>query len=141
MHKLLTMALLFAAAPFVQLPDSSPEVLWALRLPGLVMEAREAGITEVVVREVLDGLRRRGLPAEAAAQVLWEEVDAVKAGGPKGNFGAFVNRQLDAGLRGRALAAAIRAEHLAQGKGKGKGLPGKGTPRRGDTTGIEGRRP
>jgi hypothetical protein len=137
MHRLLTIALLFAAAPLVQVPDSTPAVLWALRLPALVMEAREAGITEVLVREVLDGLRRRGLPAEEAALVLWEEVDAVKAGESKDNFGAFVNRQLDAGLRGRALAEAIRAEHRAQGKGR----PGRGTPRRGDTTGIEGRRP
>jgi hypothetical protein len=53
------------------------------------------------------------------------EVDAVKAGAPKENFGATVNALLARGLRGRELAAAIHAEHarrgIGQGKGKGQG--------------------
>jgi hypothetical protein len=70
------------------------------------------------VSEVLNGLRGRGLSADEAARVVGEEVDAINAGEPKDNFGGFVQQQLDAGLRGRALAQAIRAEHQARGKGR-----------------------
>jgi len=126
MQRILAFAALFAAAPLVQVGDSVPAILRALRLPALVTEARLAGVTDSVVREVLDGLRRRGLPADEAAMVVREEVDAVHAGAPKDNFGGFVQRQLDAGLRGRALAEAIRAEHRARGIGRPEGRPPQG---------------
>lgn len=121
------------AAPQAEVGDSLPGILWALRLPTLLTEARQAGVTEVVVREALQELRRRGLPADEASQVLREEIDAVHAGAPKDNFGAFVGRQLDAGLRGRALADAIRAEHRARGIGRPEGRepPGRGTKPKG----------
>jgi hypothetical protein len=123
MQRILALAALFAAAPPMQVGDSVPAILRALRLPALVTEARLAGVTDSVVREVLDGLRRRGLPADEAAIVVGEEVDAVHAGAPKDNFGGFVQQQLDAGLRGRALAEAIRAEHRARGIGRPEGRP------------------
>jgi len=116
--RFLTLAALFAAASLAQVGDASPAILRALRLPALATEARRAGVPEAAVRGVLDELRRRGLPADEAALVVGEEVDAVHAGAPKENFGAFVQRQLDAGLRGRALAEAIRAEHRARGMGR-----------------------
>ena len=111
MQRILALAALFAAAPPMQVGDSVPAILRALRLPALVTEARLAGVTDSVVREVLDGLRRRGLPADEAAIVVGEEVDAVHAGAPKNNFG------------GRALAEAIRAEHRARGIGRPEGRP------------------
>jgi hypothetical protein len=121
------------AAPRAEDGDSIPGILWALRLPTLLTEARQAGVTEVVVREVLEEFRRRGLPADEAARVIREEVDAVHAGAPRNNFGGFVRLQLDAGLRGRALADAIRAEHRARGIGRPEGRepPGRGTKPKG----------
>ena len=120
-------------APRAEVGDSLPGILWALQLPTLLTEARQAGVTEVVVREALEEFRRRGLPAEEAAQVLGEEIAAVHAGAPKDNFGGFVGRQLDAGLRGRALADAIRAEHQARGIGRpgGHEPPGRGAKPKG----------
>jgi len=135
--RFLTLASLVVAAPFAQVGDPVAAIVEALRLPALVTEARRAGVTEAAVREVLDGLRRRGLPAAEAALVLREEVDAVNAGEPKDNFGGFVQRQLAAGLRGRALAEAIRAEHRARGIGRPEGRQPQGR----DTTRPKGRKP
>jgi len=137
MQTLLVFAVLMAGAPAAQADDATPAILWALQLPALVSEARRTGVTDAVIRDVLDGLRRRGLPADQAALVIREEIDAVKAGGLKDNFGGFVHRQLDAGLRGRALADAIRAEHRARGIGRA----GTGTPQRRDPRGPGGTRP
>ena len=106
------------AAPLAQLGDAMPAILRALQLPELVTEARQAGVTDAMVREVLDGLRRRHLPADEAARVVRAEVDAVHAGAPTDTFGAFVQRQLDAGYQGRALADVIRDEHRARGIGR-----------------------
>lgn len=133
----LTLVSLIVAAPFAQVADPVAAILEALRLPALVTEARQAGVTEAAVREVLDGLRRQGLPAADAALVLREEVDAVHAGAPKDNFGGFVQRQLAAGLRGRALAEAIRAEHQARGIGRPEGRRPQGR----DTAKPKGRKP
>jgi hypothetical protein len=136
-QRFLALAALFAAAPLAQVGDASPAILGALRLPALATEARRAGVAETAVRGVLEALRRRGLTADEAALVVSEEVDAIHAGGPKDNFGGFVRRQLDAGLRGQALAEAIRAEHQAHGIGRPAGRQPQGR----DTTRFRGRRP
>jgi hypothetical protein len=133
MKRLLAFAALVAAAPFAQVGDSMLTILRALELPALVTEARRVGVTEVRVRDVLEALRARGLPAEDAARVVREEIDAIDAGAPRDNFGAFVHAQLDAGLRGRALAEAIRAEHQARdvGRPEGRGARRRANPRSG----------
>lgn len=133
MLRALALALVLTLVPASQIDEATPAILWAIRLPALVAEARQGGVTETVVSEVLKGLRDRGLGADEAARVVGEEVDAINAGEPTDNFGGFVQRQLDAGLRGRALAQAIRAEHQARGKGR-PGThkpPGRDTARRG----------
>ncbi|MCK9995047.1 MAG: hypothetical protein KAH56_02070 [Candidatus Krumholzibacteria bacterium] len=84
-------------------------------------EAREAGIPEEEVTEVLEGARKRGLSTEETQEVLAESTAAIEESGPIDNFGAFVQAKLDEGLRGRELAAAIHEEHRQQGKGKGHG--------------------
>lgn len=137
MQQALTLAVLFLAAPSPQVSESTSALLLALRLPAFVTEARQAGVTEAAVRELLNGIRGRGLPADEAAMVIREEVDAVKAGGPSDNFGRFVQGQLDAGLRGRALAEAIRAEHRVRGQGR----PESRQPQGRDTTRPRGRKP
>ena len=92
-----------------------------LNLPLAVEAAQRAGIPSGTIWEVLDSLRRRRVPAADAEQILRGEVEAVEKGGPRENFGAFVNAQLARGLRGRELAAAIHAEHARRGIGQGRG--------------------
>lgn len=120
MRVLLTFALFFFGAPIAQVDESVPAAVWALRLPSLVTEARQSGVANTAIRALLDEFRREGLAAAEAARVVQEEIDAVNAGGAKDNFGSFVHAQLAAGLRGRALATAIRAEHQARGIRGGK---------------------
>lgn len=96
-------------------------LLRALLLPRTTREARQAGVEEEELRKVLRTGRERDVPPGEMDVILQEEVRAVKEHGPIDNFGAFVQARLDQGLRGRELAAAIRAEHAARGKGKGAG--------------------
>ncbi len=84
-------------------------------------EAREAGIPEEEVKEVLEGARERGLSPGETEEILAESTTAVHESGSVDNFGAFVQAKLDEGLRGKELAAAIHEEHRLNGKGKGKG--------------------
>ena len=84
-------------------------------------EAREAGVPEEDVKVILEETRKRQLPPEETEEILVETTEAVKESGPVDNFGAFVQAQLDEGLRGRDLAAAIHEEHRLHGKGKGHG--------------------
>jgi len=96
-----------------------------LRLPQTTADARQAGVPDSAIRVVLDQIRRRGVPAGDAQEAVEAETEAVKAGAPKDNFGAFVQEQLAAGKRGRELSAAIRAEHAKHGHGpKDAGMQG-----------------
>ncbi len=89
----------------------------AARLPEAAGEARDAGIPEEEVEKVLTEARRRRIPAEEVETVLVESAASARENGPVDNFGAFVQSQLDQGLRGRELAEAIHREHAARGKG------------------------
>lgn len=89
-----------------------------LNLPRRAEEVRKEGVPDSTVRTVLDILVKDRVPATEATVVLESQRDAARENGPTDNFGAFVQSQLAAGKRGRELAAAIRAEHQARGKGK-----------------------
>jgi hypothetical protein len=106
------------------------EIVASSRLPVAAADARDAGVPDAQVRGVLDAIRRSGLPPEDGYRVLEQEVQIVREGGPKENFGAFVQSRLDAGLRGQELAEAIREEHRRMGVGrpddKGRGNDGPG---------------
>jgi hypothetical protein len=94
------------------------QIQGALRLPTIATDARQSGVPDDQVTGVLEQIRRRRLPAGDASRVMDEELRAVREGGPTNNFGAFVQSRLDAGLRGRELAEAIRAEHARRGIGR-----------------------
>ncbi len=100
-----------------QSPDLSSRILSAAELPISAAQARSEGTTNEVLGKVLEVLRGAKVPAGEASDVIQEEREARREHGPVDNFGAFVQSQLAAGLRGRELAAAIRAEHAANGKG------------------------
>jgi hypothetical protein len=99
----------------------------AARLPEAAGDAREAGIPEEEVEKVITEARRRRMPPAEVETVLVESAQSARENGPVDNFGAFVQSQLDQGLRGRELAEAIHREHAAHGKGPMKGKSkGKG---------------
>ncbi len=89
----------------------------AAHLPEAAQEAREAGIPEGEVAKVIDEARRRKMPVDEVDTVLAESAASARKNGPVDNYGAFVQSQLDKGLRGRELRDAIHAEHAARGKG------------------------
>lgn len=144
---LLVLATALAAAPAAaqDLHTMAMEsLLQSLRLPKAAQEARTLGVPEQDLRGIFDMARAKQLPAGSITEVIEVGNTSIREHGPVDNFGAFVQARLDEGLRGRELAAAIRAEHAAHGKGKGyvrgkDGHPeGKGGP--GVTPG-EGRKP
>lgn len=106
-------------------------LLGALRLPEIVSEAREVGVADPTLEGLLEGFRNSGVPAAEAEDILDQEVEVVRAGGPVDNFGAFVRSRLAEGLRGRELAAAIRSEHRSRGIGIPERRPERDLRRRG----------
>jgi len=126
---LLALAVLAAAAPAAaQESTASPRdvLLAALRLPQVTQEARVLGVPEKDLQTIFDTARERRIPAGVLTDVMVSENEACREHGPVENFGAFVQSKLSQGLRGRDLAAAIRAEHAARGIGRGKSLRAKG---------------
>jgi hypothetical protein len=124
---ILVLATAWTAAPATAQESSGgalASVLQALLLPRTTQEARTLGVPESDIRAILDRARERRVPAADVTELFEHENRAIREHGPVDNFGAFVQRRLDEGLRGRDLAEAIRAEHAAHGKGKGHG----GTP-------------
>lgn len=132
---LLTILLILPAPLAAQ--SALDQIRDALRLPAIADDARQSGVPDSRVSGVLDQIRRRQLPAGDASRVMDEELRAVREGGPTDNFGAFVQTQLDAGLRGRALAEAIRREHARRGIGRpdNQGQGRQAEPDRGDDPG------
>ena len=125
--QVLALSLLANSAASAQTPDWVTVLLDAAMLPVSANAARGEGVPGDEVRAVLEALRGKNVPAHEARGVLDEARNARREHGPVDNFGAFVQSKLDAGLRGRDLAAAIRAEHVARGKGGAaarKGAPG-----------------
>ena len=118
---LLAAALVGWSTPsFAQVPDWVNQILTAAQLPVVASEARREGVTSAEIRTVLDAILNAGVPAYEATALLDSTRAVRRDHGPVDNFGAFVQSQLAAGKRGPALAAAIRQEHVRQGKGNAK---------------------
>ena len=113
-------AIALAFPPALSAQDGSllDRVRAALELPVLGNEARESGVPEERVSTTIRDIFRSGVPAADGSRILDQEVRAVREGGPTDNFGSYVRTQVDAGLRGRALAEAIHREHARRGMGK-----------------------
>jgi len=95
-------------------------VMRALRLPRTTTEARQKGVPDSTIGGIIDLLFRDRVPAADAQKVVEDELAATEKGQPVDNFGAFVQAQHRAGLRGRQLADAIHADHARRGIGQGK---------------------
>jgi hypothetical protein len=120
----------------------------AIQLPRRTEEAREAGVPEERVREILRTGREREIRPDEMEVILEVENHRIREGGPVDNFGAAVQEMKASGLRGRALAEAIHAEQVARGMKRPKGAPpgqakqkqpdkpkGKGQPKKGQGRG------
>ena len=126
---LLAAAALLAAPVSAQAPDSAAIKLKAktdaiFGLPKQTDEARQAGVPDGTLQGIMKIFGTEKIGAEDAGVILSAERDAarIKDGkGSKDNFGAFVQRQHAAGLRGRALADAIHAEQARRGMGRKDG--------------------
>lgn len=126
-------------APQTRVPTAADSALLrALDLPRVMQRAREAGIPDSSLRGVMDRMRQRGIPAEEATAAVDLEVETVERGGDRANFGSFVRTQVESGVRGRDLAAAIRAERQRRGMApEGRG----GRPETADPPAGRGGRP
>jgi hypothetical protein len=111
---------LFAQPVEGQTADRIRRVLSAADLPVSADQARREGAPDGVLQQVLAAMRAADVPAHEAREVIDEERAAMREHGPVDNFGAFVQSKLDAGLRGRDLAGAIRAEHELRGAKRGE---------------------
>jgi hypothetical protein len=118
--RILTMILALLGVAAAQ-ESKRDEILAMIDLPTQAQALRNKGVDKREVKEALRAARGRKLKAKEARDLLAESGKAVDEHGRIDNFGAFVKGKLESGLRGRELAAAIRAEHQARGKGKGKG--------------------
>jgi hypothetical protein len=118
-------------------PDSA--ILRALELPNVAEILRERGVPVEEIEAAIEGARERAIPAGEMTEVMEATAESVEEDGPIENFGAFVQEQLAAGLRGRDLAAAIRAEHARRGIGKGRMLESRRGPPEGRGQGMRGR--
>ena len=90
----------------------------AIRLPRSAEDAREAGVDQEKVREVLKTGRDNGVSADEMKVILDTENSGLREGGNPENFGASVQAMKASGLRGRELADAIHAEQAARGMKK-----------------------
>ena len=107
-----------ADSPIPGTTDSlSARILAASALPALAGEIRGAGVTQRDLAGVLALLGERRIPATDARRILDEEWRAAREHGPVPGLAGFVRGRLDEGLRGEALAAAIRGEHARRGTG------------------------
>ena len=142
-----SMRWMFLLATLVAVPAHADEafrqsVLQALRLPTVTRESRDLGVPASDLQSIFATARRLNLPAGNLTDLFDEENKDIREHGRVDNFGAFVQTQLDAGLRGRDLAAAIRSEHAARGIGKGNagdvGKPGNSKGQSGNAAGKPG---
>lgn len=103
-------------------PPDSASILQTILLPTAAEALRELGVPTEEIESVVAGARERRVPPSETAVILQDAAQTVDEHGPIDNFGAFVQEQLQSGLRGRELAEAIRAEHARRGIGKGRKL-------------------
>ena len=92
----------------------------AVALPAAARELRASGVPSGEVAVALEALGARTVPADEARGVLLTAAEAASTKGPIDNFGAFVRSQVQAGVRGRDLSAAIRNEPPRRGRAVGQ---------------------
>jgi hypothetical protein len=100
-------------------PSRREQLLKAVQLPKKADEVRAKGVPPAEMKEALDAAKAKGIRAHEMADLTNVQSKAIDEHGRIDNFGSFVKSKLNEGLRGRELAAAIRAEHAKRGMGPG----------------------
>lgn len=98
--------------------DEASDIEAATRLPMRADSLRKSGVSNEDVSTILQAAQQQGMHPDEAADVLAATEEAVRSGGSVDNLGSFVRSQVEAGLRGQALAATIKAEKANRGQGK-----------------------
>lgn len=94
--------------------STSQRVAAASSLPRLASDLRDEGVLPAEVTMALEQMRGAKVSAADAAEVLQAEYQArLKQRSPEVEFGVLVREQLRKGVRGPALAAAIKAAREA----------------------------
>jgi hypothetical protein len=100
---------------------TSDRVLVASSLPRLASDLRDEGVLPDEVRMALEQMRAAQLaPADAARAMQVEYQARLKQRSPDLEFGVLVRDQLRKGVRGPALASAIKAAREAKPAAKRK---------------------
>jgi hypothetical protein len=84
------------------------DILLVIDLPIVIADARDAGVEEAELEQVLGTASDAGLSAGVTAELVTAETEAHKAKGPRKGLGMFVKAQIAQGVTGRELAAKIR---------------------------------
>ena len=133
------------SAPGPSQPQTAARTMAPRSLDTLIARARRSGIPDSTVRGVVTEMRRSGATNDEALEAAEMEVVAVERGGRRDNFGQFVRSRTASGLRGRELAAAIRAEkerrNAANPQRGGQRDGARNRPERRDTTANRTRPP
>jgi hypothetical protein len=149
---LLVVAPALAAQPSTPGPTTTTRAVQTMAprsLDTLIARARRAGVPDTSVRAVVDVMTRGGATRDEALEAAEMEVVAVERGGRRDAFGQFVRSKTASGLRGRELAAAIRAEKDRRnaanpqrgGQRGGTAAPGANRPAGRDTAAANRNRP
>jgi chromosome segregation ATPase len=84
------------------------DILLVIDLPIIVADARDAGVEEEELTQVITVAADSGLSASATAEILTAETEVTKDKGKRQGLGTFVKLQLAEGVKGKELAAKIR---------------------------------
>jgi hypothetical protein len=84
----------------------------ALALPLRTADLRAVGVRDTSIRRLFEVMEARNLPTAEQVDILTAARDAVREGKPHAGFASFVQRRLDAGVRGPALAREIHDERI-----------------------------
>jgi hypothetical protein len=120
LHLTAATVLLAGGVVHAQQPSVAERVRAALDVVRIADSVHKRGVPERDISVIFDEVRRKSIPATETRDVLQATDASLKEHGPVDNFGAFVQSQLAAGKRGRALSQAIRAEHARRGIGGGQ---------------------
>lgn len=101
-------------------------VVVALGLPQAAQAARQSGLSEDEVRATLRAAREAGVGAAETTELLRRTSKLAREHGPVEGFADLVKAELASGKRGRDLATAIKAAHVARGRGPKGGPPVEG---------------
>lgn len=114
----------FEAAAGEAASERAAALLEAMELPANAHALRQTGTSPAEVRAALEVLRKaraaddQERASRRSARLLRLEVEMAREHGHMEGFGAFVRAQVEAGVRGQELAAAIREHRGEQRRGR-----------------------